>query len=397
MRCSRTLLWAFTTVVVGLSLAVDSAGQSSESYPSFGSGDAVRFDVRVKLQGDWRRFAEEPGVERKDPFDLHRARVGLEGTFLKRFEYQIEGELRDDERPWRDVYVNARIARALQIQAGHFKIPFSLEQLTGSTKLDFVYRSLAATYLAPGRDRGVMAHGAIGGALKYQAGIFRRGGENARESEWSDPESGRTVAARVSLRPWQGRNRPPALRAVHAGLSVTQGAVPEGPYSVRGRTVPGYALFHEVMVNGTRRRLGFELEWDNGPVALSSEIIRVSDGRRGQGLADDDLPRATARGWYVGGSWRVSDRLPARLGALSIAGRVESLAFGSGHSGAATTNPRAFEILEKADRVVTAGINWSPTRWTRVQANLIRERRREGSIPVGPTGWSRVVRLQFTL
>lgn len=371
-----------------ISAPVAAAAQQSDA-PTLTVG-AVRVAPRVKLQGDWRDF--------KDPFDLHRARVGLEGTFLKRVDYQVERELRDDTQQWRDVYLNLRVARGLQVQAGDFKIPFSLEQLTGSTKLDFVYRSLAATYLAPGRDRGVMVHGSIGRAVRYQAGVFRRGGEAVRETEVSDPQSGRTVGARVSLRPWHKRDVPRALRGVNAGFAVTHGDVPEGLNSVRGGTVQGDALFHQVMVNGARQRLGVELEWDLGPLAVRGEILRVADERRGQGLADDDLPRAIARGWYVGGAWRISNDLPARFGSVEIAGRVEELAFGGGRGpGGGTTNPRAPEILEKAARVVTAGINWSPTRWTRVQANLIRDRRREGGISAGVPAWTRIVRFQFTL
>ena len=152
------------------------------------------------------------------------------------------------------------------------------------------------------------------------------------------------------------------------------------------------------MVNGTRQRLGVEFEWDHGPLSLRSEILRVADERRGQGLEDDDLPRAIARGWYVSGAWRVSDRMPARFGAVEIAGRVEDLAFGGGGgSGGGTSNPRARDILEKSGRVLTAGINWSPNRWTRVQANLIRDRRREGGASPGAPVWSRIVRFQFTL
>ena len=80
--------------------------------------------------------------------------VGIDGTFLRVFEYQVEREFSGPDDAWRDVFVNIRPARAFQLQAGAFKIPFSREQLTGTSSLDFVYRSLAATYLAPGRDRG---------------------------------------------------------------------------------------------------------------------------------------------------------------------------------------------------------------------------------------------------
>jgi hypothetical protein len=40
-------------------------------------------------------------------------------------------------------------------------LPSSLDENTSPTNLDFVYRSLAANQLPPGRDRGVMVHGRL--------------------------------------------------------------------------------------------------------------------------------------------------------------------------------------------------------------------------------------------
>ena len=95
---------------------------------------------------------------------------------MKRFDYQIERDLQDSAQPWRDVYVDGRVFRALGLRAGHFKIPFGLDQLTGTMDLDFNYRSLAGTYLAPGRDAGVMAHGhLLNDVVRYQAGVFQTG------------------------------------------------------------------------------------------------------------------------------------------------------------------------------------------------------------------------------
>ena len=68
------------------------------------------------------------------------------------------GEL-EGENAWRDVYANYQQFDFVQVQGGKFKLPFSLDENTSPTNLDFVYRSLAARVLAPGRDRGVMVHG----------------------------------------------------------------------------------------------------------------------------------------------------------------------------------------------------------------------------------------------
>ena len=121
--------------------------------PSLRAGDMFRMDFRLKLQGDFREFSPEDAPP--DTFEMSRRRIGIQGNFLKHFEYEVERELKRDN-PWRDVFLNFRYFPDVQIQAGKFKIPFSLDQLTGEVDQDFVYRSRLGELLAPGRDIGVM-------------------------------------------------------------------------------------------------------------------------------------------------------------------------------------------------------------------------------------------------
>ena len=74
--------------------------------------------------------------------------------------------------------------------------------------------------------------------------------------------------------------------------------------------------------------------------------------------------------------------------------------------GPPTTGPRAETILPHRDRALTLGVNWSPNRWIRVQANLVRDTM---SVPNGEMSaagsrdgplssfWRRVVRLRFAM
>lgn len=381
-------------------------------HPSLRVG-GLRVDFRARFQGDWRDFASDASPRPDDVFDLHRARIGIEGTFLKYLEYQVERELSDRSGPWRDVYLNLRPAAALQIQAGAFKIPFSLDQLTSSTELDFPYRSLAGTYLTPGRDVGIMAHGSLfKGGMKYQTGVFRQGGENVRQSERADPQSDRTVAGRVAVRPWDKRRAPQRLRTLSVGGAFTFGNVPEGLNSVRGHSVAEEPLFHRVYVHGLRRRIGGEVEWRPGPISLRGEIVRVYDQRRDEGTDDDDLPEVAAGGWYLSGTWLVTgerkagDVEPARaflrggLGALELASRIEAIHFGSRASPHPPSRDlRARNILEDAEQVWTFGVNWYLNRRLKAQFNVIRARRKQGGVAVPDRErlWSRLFRVQLAL
>jgi phosphate-selective porin OprO/OprP len=343
-------------------------------------------------------------------FDLHRARVGIDGTVLKRIDYQVERELSDTTQPWKDVYVDGRIARALEVRAGQFKIPFGLDQLTSSMDLDFSYRSLAGTYLAPGRDVGLMLHGRLwSDVLRYQAGVFRKGGDNVRSSERSDPQTNRTFAGRVVLKPWTNA-KDNVLRTFSAGLAFTNGELPDGPNSLRGKTVPGDAFFDHLYVNGRRERVGAEFQWRPASFGVQGEIMRARDQRLGQGLDNEDLPGAMAGGWYVSGTWlatgeRKKDSVePERpfprhgIGAVELAGRVEQLR-SSSDGGVPTpfVSPRSDWIAPRSDSVWTTGVNWYLNQFIKLQANLIREERAFDSfVPAEPQHfWSRTLRLQF--
>src|SRR5262245_11124887 len=65
-----------------------------DKRPSIRLGDELRVDLRARFQGDFRNFS--PIVENDErTFDLNRARIGVEGKFLRHIDYQVEREFRD--------------------------------------------------------------------------------------------------------------------------------------------------------------------------------------------------------------------------------------------------------------------------------------------------------------
>jgi phosphate-selective porin OprO/OprP len=384
---------------------------SFEKNPSLRIGTNFRFDVRFKSQADWHDFPDQTAAS-DDVFEFPRARLAVDGRATRYVEYQVEREMRDTTRPWRDVFANVRPLRAFELQVGRFKVPFGLEQTTGVMDLNFSYRALASSYLTPGRDIGAMAHGRLlRNVLRYEAGVFREGGDNARVVDQIGSASQRTTAARIVTRPWTA-TRFSALRNLEIGAAFTAGRVPEGLNSLRAETIPGDRLAERIYVNGVRRRLGAELQWRPGPASLQGEVIRVSEERSGQGIENENLPDAVQRGWYVAGTWLITGEdkkgniEPARpllqggFGAVEIAGRIEAMTFGSGPTTeSAAPGPRARRILEKRDAVWTFGVNWYLNQFLRVQANVVREQRDEGGILLPTLGrtWSRIFRVQFHL
>jgi phosphate-selective porin len=178
-------------------------------HPALTIGSAVNIEFKARLESDLRTAT--PAIGLVDPQQSwNDRRIGIEGTAFKKIEFEVARELGADyetinglseKTAWRDVYVNAKLTKAFEVEAGRFKLPFGHEELIGETNRDFVYRSLPARVLSPGRDTGAMVHGRIAGRrLGYQVGYFTRDGDNGRTSR---TEGGRSsLVGRLVVRPF---------------------------------------------------------------------------------------------------------------------------------------------------------------------------------------------------
>ena len=386
-------------------------------HPSIRAGQWFRVDFIGKFQWD----ARQPGDDPRDfkSTELHRARLGFEARFLQHFEFSLERELTerelDSSRAWKDVYLNVDYTDYARVRIGKFKIPFGLDQLTSISNLDFVYRSLAGSYLAPARDIGVMVYGdAADNRINYWGGVFKKDGENARTGRILGADE--TGAVRATVRPFrvQGRSLLDQLELGSAfTLSTLSNDESVTPNGLRGRTTMShYVFFEPVFVDGQRRRFEVDGDWTFESLGVRAEYMDVRDARHAQGFGDNDLPDARARSWYVSGAYVVTGERKNRpvnprrefgrggIGAVEVVARFERIWFDSaGGQDEAFRHPRAETILLSADRVFTAGVNWYVNPWVKVQFDAVRERLEDAErspIPTGDPFWSSMLRLQAT-
>jgi phosphate-selective porin len=257
---------------------------SWKQHPSVRYGSVFRLDGQAKFQEDGRAsYADAPQLP---TWELHRNRVGISGHLFKKIEYEVERELTEKEltekdvllgltpsSPWKDVNVNLTFWKNAQIQVGKFKVPFGLDQLTGVTHNDFVYRSLGANYLAPARDIGGMVHGRFfKHGLNYWAGVFAHDGDNARSKKIQGGDE--TFAARVTGTPFRPMT-PSSLGAIEIGSAFTISKLTDDsfrPNGLRGRTIMTQDIFAEpVYVKGRRRRWEADADWTQGRFGARAE------------------------------------------------------------------------------------------------------------------------------
>jgi len=365
-------------------------------------GDSVRLTPKVRVQGDFR-LRDESG-ETEDRFEWGNRRIGIEGELFRRFEFQIERSLKQDNEntPWRDVYGDFRISRALRIRAGRFKMPFSMERTTSVADLDFTLRATAVTEIAPGRDEGVMVHGRLADRLfEYEAGVFRHGDGFDIPSD-ANPWGplGATLVGRIAVAPIEDDNDG-FTHDLRFGAAFARNNIPEGPNSLRGRFISGDEFFDRVFVNGQRTRLGAEGLWSAGRVTLKGELLRVTDERKQQAVTGEDLSNLVVSGAYVTGTYRVFGDRGRRGPAVDVAARVDRMSFGSANqSDDAFTNPRADHLAPLSKDTWTFGATYIVHRWIKVQVNTIRERLVDPldvrDLTPG-SSWTSLLRVQFAM
>lgn len=409
--------------------------------PSIVFGEDINIDIKGRVQFDGRRF--DPQVEEED-FDVRTLRIGLKGDLTRHFDWEIEREIDElfdegaDETlidigaieprwrfaEWKDVFINWSTFDAIRIKAGRFKMPFGLEQNTSVSDLDFAYRTVGSTKIAPGRDRGVMAYGELlDGSLLYEAGVFDDDGDNGVLEEprfvieGEDLENvGPSLAMRVVGEPFR-RLPIDRLRGAEVGAAFTRSYIPEGLNSLRGEDVWGFDFFAPVYVKGHRQRLGLQWDWSPGPTGFRAEWMQSREQRLGQSNRNEDLSDFIGTAWYTSATWiltgedKDSDVTPDQplfqggLGVVEIGGRFDRLTFRSAATtGTAFRNPRSDFLLPNTVSTVTVGANWLPNRWVKIVADVFRQSYEDaeraprvvGMDTFGPTVfWSGLVRLQI--
>jgi phosphate-selective porin len=387
-----------------------------DDHPSVHFAKGTHVDFKARDQEDVTQSdASTTSAGEFETIDFAKREVGVSGEIKNIVEFQVERTLTGSDR-WRDVYVEFKQFDYARVRGGKFKLPFSLDENTSARNREFIYRSLAATHLAPGRDRGVMVTGRVfNRMIVYEAGVFDHDGRNARTKNPDKVFGGQTTAGRVTFHPI--RNTKGTIGDLSIGAAFTQSDVPEGISGLRGQTVLQQNFFSgsKFFVQGPRRRTGVEFQFRPGPASIKAEWMRAETQRRGESVEDKDLSPIVGEGWYVSGSYAITGERKADgvdkpkrplfpgfgPGAIEIAARVEKLTFRSSASGEAqSTSPRADVILGNGNQVTTFGVSWYVNRWIKIQGNVIRETLddpSQGPVPSKPSFMSKAIRFIFSL
>lgn len=159
------------------------------------------------------RFQSQQEAGKKDGFDIRRARLDLKGAISPKWDYRLQLEFAGSPKIL-DAVIAYKYADYFKISAGQFKVPFSMENLMASNKLECIDRSQVVEALSArgkdvignhnGRDLGVQISGSL---LKindlylidYSLGVFDGEGINVPDSNEK-----KDYAARLIFHPCKG-------------------------------------------------------------------------------------------------------------------------------------------------------------------------------------------------
>ena len=205
-----------------------------------------------------------------DGFDIRRARLDVKGTISPYWGYRVQFDLAGTPKLI-DAYAELKLNEYFNFTIGQAKIPFSLENLASSNKLELIDRSQAVEALVArgkdvggnqnGRDIGIQLGGTIlkyndRPVIDYRLGVYNGSGINT-----TDANEKKDFATRLILHPV-------------AGLDISAALYNGSRYIAEVKTG---TVVTTPAKNVTRDRYGFDLSYDLNSFSLRGEYLHGTD------------------------------------------------------------------------------------------------------------------------
>jgi phosphate-selective porin len=183
-------------IVLGLGIVMPSMMASLHAQQPAPASAGVKITGYIQARETWQKDIGLVG-------SINRARLAAGGGIAADFTWRIQGEFRTGNVGTGKASVSLQDAyirwqhRALGVQVGQFKTPFTREFITSLADLETADRSTVVDSLAPKRDIGMMADVAIMSKVSLYGGVFGGDGQNVT----SNKDSTVLGVARLVVRP----------------------------------------------------------------------------------------------------------------------------------------------------------------------------------------------------
>lgn len=338
---------------------------------------AFKLKLGGRIHNDWAAIFSSDALEEahsdlastETGTSLRRARLALSGSMYSNVVFKAEYDFAGGGASFKDVYLGlVNVPYAGSFTVGHFKEPFSLEELGSSNHVTFLERALPNAF-APSRNTGLMwMRNFVGSRMTAAAGAFHEADDTANGF---GSDSDYNVSSRVTGLPLFDAA---AERLVHLGLGYSHKF--RNDDDIRFRQRPEASLMPPRLVDTGDLAtdgvdmLGPEAAMVLGPLSLQCEYIHT--------WADTAGNDAQWHGYYLFASYFLTGESRQYDPAAASFGRTKpqrNLAFDGSGWGAWEVALRysALDLESESDRLadVTAGLNWYLNPNTRVMLNYV--------------------------
>ena len=347
-----------TTLILmqGQVLAPADTGEEGRSVlPNIFSADD-HIDLFGRFQQDFA-YVDDENFGTKDGSEVRRARLGAGGNLAEGLDWKMEVDFASFDgggTAFTDAYLKFSNLPVGTLKVGHFKEPFSLNELTSSRFITFTER---ADTFAPSRNVGVMVSD-NNENLTWQVGAFWEAGTTGNLETDNDT----ALTGRVVFRPYMedGGNR-----LAHLGLSISLREAEGGAYGAASRG--GVHLLDGAIVGGAIAAddgltlIGIEGAIQEGPISGQFEFVQA-DG-------DDD----SVSSFYLQGGYFLTGESRGYKASSGAWDRVKpNTPYGNNGNGAWEVAARlgSIDLSEAAAdneaTTIALALNWYLTNYTRI-------------------------------
>ena len=232
-----------------------------------------------RIMNDWAIFSPDQAI--KDSLgkltngtEFRRVRFFNSGTIYSNINYKLQLDFAGGKVEAKDIFIEITdLPVAGNLKIGHFKEPFSLEELTSSKYLTFMEQP-AVTAFNPSRNTGIMLHNHVfEERLAWQMGWFRNTNSYGNNE---DAANNQNLTLRLAGLPFYKEKE---HRFLHLGLGYSHRSG-LNEYSISSRPEAHMAgKYANTGTIGDVERVNLingELAFVSGPLALQGELFQSS-------------------------------------------------------------------------------------------------------------------------
>lgn len=265
-------------------------------------------------------------------FDLHRARLDAKGNITDQWSYEVYTEFATSVKLV-DAYTAYKFNDYLKFTVGQFKLPFSNENLTSDSQLEFIDRSQGVEALVSrskdvignsnGRDIGAQLSGSFVKVdnlyiFDYAFGVFNGASYNVA----TDNNNHKDFSGRLGIHP---------IKNLDFGASL-----------YRGQGIPLATATAPNPVSQARNRYGFDGRYVIGALSLTAEYIHGTDAA------------IQREGWFAQAGYYVIPQ-------IQLVAKYDSY------------DPNKAKTLDRSN-VYTGGVNFVFNKWTKLAVDYLDKR-----------------------